>query len=1033
MKKLSLTFALSFLLFNTNVFAQDWVKMMNDPNANFYDVQAAFNKWYSVHKPEIDNDKDAIKPGEEHEEDGNYLLYKRWEYMMQPRTYPSGKIPDVLAITKEYQDFLNTQNNKKSSHKLQSTATWTYAGNTSIPNGGDCGRVNRIRIDPNNSSILYACSPSGGLWKSINGGTSWAPLTDNLLGIGTSDVAIDPTNSNVMYLATGDGDGIDGSYGTPSTIGVLKTTDGGVTWQQTALGNTFYTLQTSGPGRLTVNEIAIDPQNTQILLAASSFGLFYTSNGGISWISVEGGNMKSVEFEPGNPKVVYATSANAGYYRSANGGLSFKPVALPSSSGSGRMQVAVTPANPAYVYVLADNSSNYAFFGIWLSTDTGNTFKLQATTPNLLGFQNGTGSDATQGQGWYTLSIAVSPTSATTLVVGGVNVWKSTTSGTSWSKISSWTGGGGPYVHADIHSLTFLQGSGTTIYASDDGGVNKTTNTGTSWSDLSSNLEIAEQYSIGLSGSNANLWITGWQDNGTNLASSGAWSEPLGGDGMMCFIDYSNDNYMYGEQYNGSFNMSSNGGASWKGITSGITETGAWVTPWLCDPQNSSTLFAGISNVWKSTNRGTSWTAISTFGNGTTTINAIAVAPSNDQYIYASQVTALYATTNGGTTWNNVLGNLPGNISNIIVDPANPLRVFATISGYTANQKVYMTTTGGTTWTNISTGLPNLPANCIVYQGSGIDAMYVGTDLGVYYRDTTNTGGNWVSYSTGLPNVEIADLKIFAPGSILRAATYGRGTWQIPFYQAATIAPVAKFTAYPTTLCATNTVQYTDTSANQPTSWKWSFPGGTPSTSTLQNPVITYSTAGLYPVTEVAINSIGQDSITVGHYISVNPLPAAASIKQSGDTLFCVPATYNFYQWIGKGVAIPGATSSRLTISATGVYRVDVSDSDGCGTYGQLVVSSIINVGINEISLNDFINAYPNPTTGTLQVEFDLPKDGDYELSIANVLGQTVYSDKLHIAGQTTHSINMSGFGKGIYFLSIKGNSSSGVKKIMLY
>jgi len=964
-----------------------------------------------------------------HEEDGNYLLYKRWEYMMQPRTYPTGKMPDVAAITKEYQDFLNNQNNKKSSHKLQSTATWTYAGNTSIPNGGDCGRVNRIRIDPNNTSILYACSPSGGLWKSTNGGGSWAPLTDKLLGIGTSDVAIDPTSSNVLYLATGDGDGIGGSYGTPSTIGVLKSTDGGVTWQQTGLN---YTLQSSGPGRLTVNELAMDPKNTNVILAASSGGLYYTSNGGISWISVEGGNIKSVEFEPGNPKVAYATSATGGYYRSANGGLSFKAVALPSSSGAGRMQVAVTPADPKYVYVLADNS-NYAFFGVWLSTDTGNTFKLQATTPNLLGFNNGTGGDATQGQGWYTLSIAVSQTSATTLVVGGVNVWKSTNSGTSWSKISSWTGGGGPYVHADIHSLTFLQGSGTTIYASDDGGINKTTNTGSTWSDLSSNLEIAEQYSIGLSGSNANLWITGWQDNGTNLASSGSWSEPLGGDGMMCFIDFSNNNYMYGEQYNGSFNMSSNGGASWGGITNGISETGAWVTPWLCDPQNASTLFAGISNVWKSTNRGSNWTAISTFANGTSTINSIAVAPSNDQYIYASETSALYATTNGGTTWNNVLGNLPGNISNIIVDPANPLRVFATISGFTANQKVYMTSTGGNTWTNISSGLPNLPANCIAYQGNGIDAMYVGTDLGVYYRDTTNTAGNWVSYNTGLPNVEIADLKIYAPGSILRAATYGRGTWQVPLYQAASVAPVAKFTAYPTTVCAGSnyTVQFTDTSSNLPTVWSWKFPGGTPSSSILQNPIVTYAAGGKYSVSETVSNGIGSDSVTVNSYITVNPAPPTTTIKQSGDTLFCTPATFNFYQWELKGVGIPGATSSRLTINTTGVYRVYVSDSDGCGTYGQLVVSIII--GINEISLNDFINAYPNPTTGNLQVEFDLPNGGDYELSVANVLGQTVYSDKMHIEGKTTRNINMDGLSKGVYFLSIKGNSSSGVKKIMLY
>jgi PKD repeat protein len=617
--------------------------------------------------------------------------------------------------------------------------------------------------------------------------------------------------------------------------------------------------------------------------------------------------------------------------------------------------------------------------------------------------------------------------------VGGVNIWKSTNSGSSWTKTSSWTGFGGSYVHADIHNIAFLPGSGTTIYAGDDGGVHKTTSTGSTWSDIGAGLEIAQQYSIGLSGSNSTEWITGWQDNGTNLANGGAWSEPLGGDGMMCFIDYSNNNYMYGEQYNGSFNMSSNGGAGWTPITNGLTETGAWVTPWLLDPQNSATIIAGLSNVWKSTNRGSSWTKISTFGNGTSTLTAVAVAPSNDLYIYALGNGALYATTDGGTTWNNVTGNLPvGSATNITVDPANPLRVWVTIGGFTSGQKVYQSVTGGTTWTNISNGLPNLPVLCIAYQGAGIDGMYIGTYVGVYYRDTTNTAGAWVAYNTGLPNVIVCDLKIYAPGSSLRAATYGRGTWQIGLYQPAGIAPVANFTAFPTTLCANGTVQFTDTSSNQPTSWQWRLSGAIPATSTLQNPQVTYSTAGTFSVTEIVTNGSGTDSITKTAYIKVNPLPVTPTITQSADTLFCNPATYTFYQWLIKGSAAANATTYRLTVSTTGVYRVTVSDSNGCSAYAQIVVTKIVS-GINEISLNDYINVFPNPTTGNLKVQFDIPTDGQYDLSVTNVLGQTMYTNTLHLAGQSTQNIDMSGFSKGIYFLSIKGPNSTGVKKIMLY
>ncbi|HWY98498.1 MAG TPA: sialidase family protein, partial [Bacteroidia bacterium] len=330
MKKIYLSLVMFSLLFSYNGFAQqNWYQMMMDHNANFKDVQTAFYQWYSTNKPAIDNDKDVIKPGEKHEEDGNYMLFKRWEWFMHARTYPSGKMPDPAVIEKEYNDFLS-KNTKKSTHRaLGTTATWSYVGNTSVPSGGDAGRINRVRFDPKNTNIIYGCSPSGGLWKSTNGGTSWSTNTDQLLGIGTSDVAIDPTNSKIMYLATGDGDGILGGYTTPSTIGVMKSTDGGATWQQTSL---HYTLSSSGPSYYTVNELKINPTNTSVILAATSFGLFYTSDAGITWNTAQGGNFKSVEFEPGNPKVAYATTSNAGYYRSSNGGQTFTSIKLPTST-----------------------------------------------------------------------------------------------------------------------------------------------------------------------------------------------------------------------------------------------------------------------------------------------------------------------------------------------------------------------------------------------------------------------------------------------------------------------------------------------------------------------------------------------------------------------------------------------------------------------------------------------------------------------------------------------------------------------------
>ncbi|NNM95253.1 MAG: PKD domain-containing protein [Bacteroidia bacterium] len=1034
MKKLPLLAGMIILVFSSSaLYAQDWAGMMNDRNANMHDVQKAFNNWYSAHKPDADNvqDKKASKNGE-NEEDGNYELYKRWEWLMEPRTYPTGKRPDMAAIEKEYQNFLAGQNrdeHRSNLHRVQSPGAWTYTGNVNIPANGDAGRLNRIRINPSNSNILYACAPSGGLWISTNGGFNWTTKTDRLADLATSDVAIDYADTSIMYLATGDGDGIGGGESTPSTIGVLKSTDGGNTWKPTSLN---YTLQNSGPGGMTVNELVINPVHHNTVFAATSFGLFFTSNAGISWNMVLSGNIKDMAFEPSKCSVMYATTSNGHFYRSVDSGYSFTQVVLPSSSGAGRMALAVTPANSSYVYVLADNSADYSFLGLWQSTDEGQTFTLKSTSPNLLGeMPSGFGSG---GQGWYDLALAASPSNASEILVGGVNIWRSTNGGGNWSLNASQDGFGAPYVHADIHHIIYQ--NATTCYAACDGGLFRTTNNGGSWGDLGNKLEIAEQYCIGLSASNASLWITGWQDNGTNLASGGSWTEAFGGDGMDCFIDYSNNNNLYCETYQGGFQMSNNGGSSFNSIAINTAEIAAWVTPWIQDPKNANTIFAGIENVWKSTDQGNTWNPVSNWGQSGNSILAIAVAPSTDSYIYASNYSSIYRTSNGGGAWTNVSSGLPlgmAQITDIAVDPGNPQRVWVTFSGYSSGNKVYQSVNAGSTWTNISTGLPNLPANCIVYDKTGTgDAMYAGTDMGVYYRDTVNTGGTWVSYNTGLPNVMVTDLQIYAPSHLLNAATYGRGTWQVGTYVPAASKPVVQFQGFPATICAGSSVQFTDLSANQPVSWNWTLTGGTPPSSGAQNPSIKYMTAGLYPVKLVAANGIGSDSLTMNSYIKVNPLPAVPAIVQNGYQLSVVPNTYQFYQWYFKNNLCPDQVDTQWWIGATGMYKIVVTDSTGCSNSATLDVTNL--TGVQSLSSTGQLLAYPNPASGNLEIVFNGGQAGDYVLALSNILGQTLYSENLRYTGTTlSQNINLQGYDKGVYFLSVSGINSRIVKKITVF
>ncbi|HTA82844.1 MAG TPA: C10 family peptidase [Bacteroidia bacterium] len=249
---------------------------------------------------------------------------------------------------------------------------------------------------------------------------------------------------------------------------------------------------------------------------------------------------------------------------------------------------------------------------------------------------------------------------------------------------------------------------------------------------------------------------------------------------------------------------------------------------------------------------------------------------------------------------------------------------------------------------------------------------------------------------------------------------------------AVTAAPAAHFTASSKTACTNNVVQYYDTSSNQPTSWSWTFTGGSPATSTLQNPTVSYSTAGVYPVKLVVSNGFGSDSITASSYITAVAAPVTPTITRVWDTLICNPSNCSSYVWTRNNVVIAGATTYKLLMTSNGVYKVTgIDNTTGCSSASGSIAESA--VGINELSLDNFIKVYPNPTRGPLQVEFNLPADGDYKVSVTNVLGQTIYTNTLHISGEYTENIDLSSFTKGVYFLSVIGKDSKGEQKILLY
>lgn len=729
-------------------YMQPWGKNYGD-NLNFDQLVSNFETYWSDKK---------VEKGK------GYKAFRRWQHYWEPRLLEDRSFPEAGRTISSFQDFLRDYRGPRTAGRFQ-PANFSSLGPSST-NGGyaGTGRINSLAFHPTNSNIIYAGTSGGGLWQSNDGGSTWFTNTDNLATLGVSSILIHPTSPERIYIATGDGDGGD-NY----SVGVLLSLDGGVTFSTTGLN--WNTSDTD-----LIRKLLFDPSNTDVILAATSIGIYRTIDKGVSWSLVQGGDFDDIEANPTAGSNVFYACAQGSIYKSTNGGASW--TLKQTIAGTNRIALGVSPANATYVYALCSKSSNSGYNGLYRSTDSGDTYVARSTTPNLLGW-NLTGND-TGGQGGYDLVVAVDPLNAEKVFTGGVNTWKSSDGGVNWTISTMWYGVSGvAEVHADKHALEWQ--NSTTLWQGNDGGVYKTTDGGVSWLHKGSGIVNSQMYKLGLSQADGKV-MTGLQDNGSKLKqTAGSWSDALGGDGMECAVQQNDGQVLYGSLYNGDFNRSINGGSSWQNISDNVpgAPSGAWVTPFEIDPMMPTTIYAAYQQVYKSTDKGDSWTSIGNPSSGST-LNLLKIAPSNSSYIYAARSNGnIWRTTNGGTTWT-ALASPGNNLAYLAIHPNDANTLWAVRQNYTSGSKVYKSTNGGTTWTNISGNLPNIPANCIIYQNGSQDGVYVGMDVGIYYRD--NTLADWVLFNAGLPNVEVTELEIDYDENKIFAATYGRGLWSSDLY-----------------------------------------------------------------------------------------------------------------------------------------------------------------------------------------------------------------------------------------------------------
>ncbi|GAA4276580.1 hypothetical protein GCM10022259_13040 [Aquimarina mytili] len=721
-----------------------WMKTIQTKKKNstnyqptFTEIQNAFNQYWET--------RDPSKKG------SGYKPFKRWEYIWENVANAEGYLPTSKDKWISWQNKTNTQKaigtNDLSDWKPLGPYTHTNTGSWSSGQA----RINVIYIDPSTSTTWYIGTPAGGLWKSTDSGANWAPLTDNLPQIGVSGIAVDYSNSNIVYITTGDDDGAD-----TQSAGVFKSTDGGATWNQTGLNpdNTPFSM----------NEIYMHPTNSNVLWVATSSGLFKTIDAGVSWTNTLPGNIKDLKLKPGDPNTIYAVTPSQ-FFKSENGGDSFTLITNGVPTNGSRMVIDVTPANANYVYILSANADQ-SFQGVYQSTDSGTSFSIRdaivdpALNPDIL--------ESTQA--YYDLALGVSDTDANEIYVGCLNVWKSSDGGTNFTKLNEWSEpSAAAYTHADIHMIRAFN---NTIFVCSDGGIYSSTDGGVNFTDHTAGIQASQFYKIAVSPKNANKMVGGLQDNGGHAYNDGDgnWLNYYGADGMDTAIDPINDDQYYGFIQNGGYLfISDNAGSSatnW--IEQPAGSSGKWVTPLVSN--SNGQIFAAYNKLYRVNDVEDGWIELADIG---IAADQIEIAPSDDNRIYIAAGGVLKRSDDAGRTITDIYNF--GGIKGIAVHSTNPDIVWVT-----TNNRVFRSDDGGSSFNNITANLPvndnYFFLNDIVHQaGNEQNPIYVATSIGVY---RTVDDGSWTPFFNNLPTTIVNDLEINIPDNSITAATYGRGIWR---------------------------------------------------------------------------------------------------------------------------------------------------------------------------------------------------------------------------------------------------------------
>ena len=742
---------------------------LNPVSPKFSDIQQEASTWF-------ENREKGRGTG--------YKQWKRWEAFNSSRLTENGEVTDPRVRAYKSYKAIKEQQGTKNSRSVN--GHWTAWGATDVKRDGGwipgIGRVNTIEFHPSIASTLYVGTPSGGLWRTTNHGGTWTCLTNELGSLGVSGIAIHPSNSNIIYVLTGDGDS-----GNTRSIGVYKSTNGGSTWNETGLS---WDLTDNIRGY----KLMMEPGNPTHLLVAATNGMWQTKNSGTTWTNVEPRSFRDIEYKPGTSSIVYA-STTSGIYKSINSGTDW--TFIQSVLSANRIQLAVSPNNTSTVYAIAGGVPSAGNFnGFYKSSDSGESFSLRSSSPNILG--GGIGGTGNNQQSWYDLAVVVHPSNDNKVIMGGVNTWESLNGGQTWTQKTHWDKrfvdtSSLPlvYMHADIHFLKYNP-SNNVLYCANDGGIYVSFDDGTNWQDLTGGMNISQLYHFDGTQQDLDFMVGGLQDNGTCIfTGADSMINVIGADGVDCVINPLNKKTLYAGWQNGIMQRSSDGGKTFIGITPPAGQNGPFITDFDINPVDTNILLLGWTNrqVYRSTNRGTNWTLINVENSGGNNDNILDVTfHPNGTTAYAIHRSFAYRSLDAGLTWSRIFTNTDGsNLTSIepFFNASNECLI--TRGGFDDGAKVYhVDASNNVTELNgiFPAGVDAVPVNIIKSDPVGPNVLYIGTDIGVFVTNILNffdgnpANDTWTLFHDLLPNVIVNDLHIYPGQELIRAATFGRGIWE---------------------------------------------------------------------------------------------------------------------------------------------------------------------------------------------------------------------------------------------------------------